>query len=54
MALMLREIGQQAGVLAFGDAYRITFVAAIAALFLSLLLPGKGAVRADPTALMGG
>jgi EmrB/QacA subfamily drug resistance transporter len=52
-ALLLSQIGHQAAVLAFGDAYRISFVAAIVAFFLSLLLPGRGSVRADPTAAMG-
>jgi len=51
-ALMLAQIAQQAAVLAFGDAYRISFLAAIIAFFLSLVLPGRG-VRADPAAAMG-
>lgn len=52
VALMLSEIGQQAAVLAFGDAYRVSFAAAIVAFGLSFVLPGRG-VKADPTALMG-
>jgi MFS transporter, DHA2 family, multidrug resistance protein len=51
-ALMLSQIGQQAAVLAFGDAYRISFAAAIVAFFLSVVLPGRG-VHADPAAAMG-
>jgi len=50
--LMLSQIGQQAAVLAFGDAYRISFAAAIVAFFLAIVLPGRG-VRADPAAAMG-
>jgi MFS transporter, DHA2 family, multidrug resistance protein len=52
VALMLSHTSQQAAVLAFGDAYRISFAAAIGAFFLSLVLPRRG-VRADPTAAMG-
>jgi DHA2 family multidrug resistance protein len=48
-ALMLARIGQQAAVLAFGDAYRISFAAALVAFFLAIVLPGRG-VRADPAA----
>ena len=40
--------------LAFGDAYRFTFFAAIVALGLSLLLPGRGGVKADPSMASGG
>jgi MFS transporter, DHA2 family, multidrug resistance protein len=54
LALMLAQIERQAAVLAFGDAYRVTFVAAIVALVLSLLLPGRGLVKADPSLLSGG
>jgi DHA2 family multidrug resistance protein len=52
IALMLAQIGQQAAVLAFGDAYRISFAAAIVAFFLSVVLPRRG-VRADPATAMG-
>jgi MFS transporter, DHA2 family, multidrug resistance protein len=52
-AMVLHQIGEQAAVLAFGDAYRISFAAAIVAFFLSLLLPGRGAVKGDPSAAMG-
>ena len=52
MAMMLQQIGKQAAVLAFGDAYRITFVAAVIAFFLAILLPGR--IKADPSAMAGG
>jgi MFS transporter, DHA2 family, multidrug resistance protein len=45
--LVLAEVGQQAAVLAFGDAYRITFFAALLALLLALLLPGRRAAKLD-------
>lgn len=45
LTVMLGQIAQQAAVLAFGDAYRVTFFAAIAALVLAFFLPGKGALR---------
>jgi MFS transporter, DHA2 family, multidrug resistance protein len=52
VALMLSQIGQQAAVLAFGDAYRISFAAAIVAFCMAIVLPGRG-VKADPAAAMG-
>jgi len=52
MAMMLQQIGQQAAVLAFGDAYRITFFAAALAFFLATLLPGR--IKADPMSMAGG
>ncbi|MBV9327182.1 MAG: DHA2 family efflux MFS transporter permease subunit [Chloroflexi bacterium] len=52
MATMLQLIGQQAAVLAFGDAYRITFYAAVIAFFLASMLPGK--IKTDPSAMAGG
>jgi DHA2 family multidrug resistance protein len=54
LALMLGQIERQAAVLAFGDAYRFTFFAALLAIALSLLLPGRGAVRAEPGMAAGG
>jgi DHA2 family multidrug resistance protein len=54
MAIVLGQIVQQGAVLAFADAYRISFVAAVVAFFLSLLLPGRGATQMDPSAVMGG
>lgn len=50
--VVLGQIGQQATVLAFGDAYRISFLAALVAFGLSMVLPRKG-VHADPAAAMG-
>jgi DHA2 family multidrug resistance protein len=52
MMVLLQHIVQQAAVLAFGDAYRITFLAAVAAFLLASLLPGR--IKADPTAFAGG
>jgi hypothetical protein len=52
MSMMLQQIGEQAAVMAFGDAYRITFFAAVLAFFLATLLPGR--IKADPTAMAGG
>jgi hypothetical protein len=52
LAMTLQMIGQQAAVLAFGDAYRITFFAAVIAFFLASLLPGK--IKTDPSAVAGG
>ena len=53
-ALVMSQVTQQAAVLAFADAYRVSFVAAIIAFLLALLLPGRGAVRANPAAMLGG
>jgi DHA2 family multidrug resistance protein len=53
MGVVLGQIAQQGAVLAFGDAYRVSFVAAVVAFFLSLLLPGRGETRMDPSAMMG-
>jgi MFS family permease len=51
--LMAAEVGRQGAVLAFGDAYRLTFVAALLALLLALLLPGRG-VKVDRAAMAAG
>jgi len=52
--LVVGQIRQTAAVLAFGDAYRVTFFAALLAIVLSFLLPGRGAVKADPSMMGGG
>jgi hypothetical protein len=52
LGMMLQQIGQQASVMAFGDAYRITFFAAVIAFFLASLLPGK--IKSDPSAMAAG
>lgn len=52
-ALLLRAVLQQAAVLAFADAYRITFFAAVVAFLVAAMLPGKGEIKVDPTAVMG-
>jgi hypothetical protein len=45
IALMLGQIRQEASVLAFGDAYRVTFVASLVALCLAAMLPAHGLAR---------
>jgi DHA2 family multidrug resistance protein len=40
-AVVLGQITRQATVLAFGDAYHVTFIAALVAIGLALLLPGR-------------
>jgi hypothetical protein len=52
MSMMLHQIGEQAAVMAFGDAYRITFYAAVLAFFLATLLPGR--IKTDPSAMPAG
>jgi DHA2 family multidrug resistance protein len=57
MGLMLGQIRQQATVLGFADAYSVTFIAAVAAFCLAILLPGRprgGAARPDPGMMAGG
>src|SRR5262249_40458400 len=54
MELIQGQVLRQAAVLAFGDAYRITFFVALAAALLATLLPGRGAVKVDRSALAGG
>ncbi|MGH2458017.1 MAG: DHA2 family efflux MFS transporter permease subunit [Chloroflexota bacterium] len=51
--LMLGQIEQHAAVLAFGDAYRATFFAALLAIALATLLPGRGA-PVEPAAVIEG
>jgi len=57
IALVLGQIRQQASVLAFGDAYRVTFVASLVALGLATLLPAHGLSRTgsggEPSMAMG-
>ena len=52
--VLVAQISRLAAVLAFGDAYRFTFFAALVALALSLLLPGRGAVKASRAMMTGG
>jgi DHA2 family multidrug resistance protein len=54
LEMLIGQVQQQAAVLAFGDAYRFTFFTAVFAIALSFLLPGRGAVRADPAMMAGG
>jgi MFS transporter, DHA2 family, multidrug resistance protein len=53
-ALVMNQIAQQAAVLGFADAYRVSFVAALIAFGLALLLPGRGAIPIDRAAMAGG
>lgn len=53
LSVLLGAIEQQASVLAFGDAYRFTFFTSLLAILLSLLLPGRGAIDADPSLAAG-
>lgn len=46
---LLGQIARQGSVLGFADAYAITFVAALLALCVALLLPGRGALSVDPS-----
>lgn len=54
VTMMLGQIKQQAAVLAFADAYRITFFAAVLALVVAAALPGRLRAHLDPSALAGG
>jgi DHA2 family multidrug resistance protein len=49
--IVLGQIEQQAAVLAYGDAYRFTFYAALLAIGLSVLLPGRLARREGAEAM---
>ncbi len=50
---VLEALLKQAAVLAFGDAYRITFFAALAAIAVAVLLPGRGEITVEPMAALG-
>jgi DHA2 family multidrug resistance protein len=52
LSMMFGVISQQAAVLAFGDAYRVTFYAAVIAFFLAALLPSR--IKVDPSSMAGG
>ncbi len=54
VVLMAREVATQAAVLAFGDAYRVTFFAALLAALLALWLPGRRAAQTDQSVVIGG
>jgi len=49
-----REVLAQSAVLAFNDAYRVGFFVTCLAIVIAFALPGRGALRVDPTALIGG
>ncbi len=53
ITLMLAQVAREATVLAFDDAYRITFVAAMLALLAAALLPGRSARGSGPAATAG-
>jgi len=53
VALMLGQVAQQAAVMAFADAYRVSFAAALVAFLLSLLLPGRLGNHVEPSAMAG-
>jgi hypothetical protein len=52
-AMLLGQITRQGVTLAFADAYGITFVAALVAIVVAVLLPGRGGVKTDPVAMLG-
>jgi DHA2 family multidrug resistance protein len=52
LVFLVGQIEQQATVLAFGDAYRFTFFAALGAIALSFFLPGR--IEVDPSVMAGG
>ena len=52
ISLVLGQVRQQATVLAFGDAYHITFIAALVAIGLATLLPGRRARSAGGPEMM--
>lgn len=54
VALMARQVAAQAAVLAFGDAYRITFFAALLAALLAVWLPGRREQKAAVAETMSG
>jgi MFS transporter, DHA2 family, multidrug resistance protein len=51
---ILGQVSRQGAVLGFADAYGITFIAALAAIAVAFLLPGRGQIHVDPSALAGG
>jgi DHA2 family multidrug resistance protein len=53
VAVVLHQVVQQAAVMAFADAYRVSFAAAIVAFFLAFLLPGRGAIPPGAARMMG-
>jgi len=51
---ILGQITRQGAVLGFADAYAVTFIAALLAICVAFLLPGRGAVRVEMADLAGG
>ncbi|HLG72248.1 MAG TPA: DHA2 family efflux MFS transporter permease subunit [Chloroflexota bacterium] len=51
---LLAQISRQGANLGFADAYGVTFIAAIAAFCVAMLLPGRGMVHSDPAAALAG
>jgi MFS transporter, DHA2 family, multidrug resistance protein len=54
ISIMMGQVTQQATALAFDDAYRITFFAALLSILVAALLPGRGGIRTDPSMMAGG
>jgi DHA2 family multidrug resistance protein len=54
VSVVLGQIRQQATVLAFGDAYHVTFIAALFALCLAVMLPGRRKGGAGSGEMMAG
>jgi len=54
LAIAVRDVVAQSAVLAFGDAYRVAFFVTCLAILAATALPGRGALKVDPTALAGG
>jgi DHA2 family multidrug resistance protein len=53
VATLFGHIARQGATLAFADAYGVTFMAALVAIVVAFLLPGRGALHIDPTAMAG-
>jgi len=53
LAVAVRDVLAQSAVLAFGDAYRVAFFVTCLAILAAAALPGRGALRVDPTAVAG-
>ncbi|MHB8620223.1 MAG: DHA2 family efflux MFS transporter permease subunit [Chloroflexota bacterium] len=49
--MLLGQISREGTTLGFADAYGVTFIAALLAIAVAFLLPGRGALKADPVAM---
>ncbi len=52
-AIAVRDVIAQSAVLAFADAYRVAFFVTCLAILAAMAMPGRGALKVDPAALMG-